>query len=107
MSEETTLSQYKVACDRAWEVVKERDADVSALKRRIQQLENVRRQNILLKNARQSLRDTEVDDGINAVFYMGVPLDMFDKEDLLRLINKFWETNRWQRKYVNPVNTGS
>ncbi len=89
MNEETTLAQYKVACDRAWEVVKERDADVVALKRRIRQLEVVRRQKIQLKRAQEELQDIDIS-GFGMPTYRGVPLSEFSNNDLIRLTKGMW-----------------
>ena len=38
---ETVLAQWKVACNRAWEIVKERDQETKRLKARIRRLETV------------------------------------------------------------------
>lgn len=37
---ETTLTQWKVACNRAWEIVKLRDLEIKSLKRQIEWLES-------------------------------------------------------------------
>ena len=94
MNEETTPAQYKATSDRAWDVAKERDAETSALKRRIQQLEVDQRRKLQLEDARQSLQGIGIHNRFEMPTYRGVPLTAFKPDDLIRITKLVMETDR-------------